>query len=558
MVEEDCVQYWIYPTDDKVDDLRLLAEIWNVVEQSVNKYLWHQQLFNLAIQKSKDCWCLYGKVNYGESINDEWMVVALLKYITSKLSNVVAKVEDSDGEILLIEAAEFLPKWAGQPEVADGRVFIFEGNVHLLQPANNPSDLTPFPSGVPDGHGAASFISKYPHLSLADNKVQQCIASRLGAFPEDTSENIHTTNILLPDSVAAVLAADPQNVCNLIISLRDKDHIDLRKCRTMPRIRPDDRKMYSLSFPKCLYAMLSSFDVRPHRSFGWNIDEKNASDLLGYKLSIGLEILASRYRSADSQHQTSPAWTNFIHKLKDVGYFQGEMEGSKKYNELCGKASSFFQNCTEEEYHSRIDNIMSTLNKFEHKELLAPESGWLPPAGHPDSEHWMEVTPESLDKMLAAKFGVAEGNQENIPDQLNNFLSKISDMAGVETKDDNELEDMKFQADDLVTAMKKLLGHTGGDDSENFDDDVDSSDEENDDKGDSDPVILDYMSRLDAEVGGEVAGRSDLPDLERPLEVDSNVLSNLLSSYSAELGFGGPASSILNTIGINPGAKKQE
>ena len=55
-----------------------------------------------------------------------------------------------------------------------------------------------------------------------------------------------------------------------------------------------------------------------------------------------------------------------------------------------------------------------------------------------------------------------------------------------------------------------------------------------------------------------MAGRSDLPDLERPLEVDSNVLSNLLSSYSAELGYGGPASSILNTIGINPGETKHE
>ena len=46
--------------------------------------------------------------------------------------------------------------------------------------------------------------------------------------------------------------------------------------------------------------------------------------------------------------------------------------------------------------------------------------------------------------MLAARFGVAEGNQENIPDQLNNFLSKISDMAGVETKGNFDIliEDM--------------------------------------------------------------------------------------------------------------------
>ena len=36
-----------------MDELNLLAEIWNVVEHSVNKYLWHQQMFNLAIKKNK-------------------------------------------------------------------------------------------------------------------------------------------------------------------------------------------------------------------------------------------------------------------------------------------------------------------------------------------------------------------------------------------------------------------------------------------------------------------------------------------------------------------------
>jgi len=234
--------------------------------------------------------------------------------------------------------------------------------------------------------------------------------------------------------------------------------------------------------------------------------------------------------------------------------FKVKWRDLKSIKNCAVKPTPFFQNCTEDDYHSRIDNIMSTLTKFEQKELLAPETGWLSPAGHQDSEDWMEVTPESLDKMLAARFGVEKGNQEKIPDQLNNFLKKISDMAGVEIKDDDEVGDMKLQADDLVSAMNKLLGPGAGED---FDDDVDSS-EDDDDQGDQDPVILDYMSRLDAEVGGEVAGRSDLPDLERPLEVDSNVLSNLLSSYSAELGYGGPASSILNTIGINPGEKKYE
>ena len=47
-----------------------------------------------------------------------------------------------------------------------------------------------------------------------------------------------------------------------------------------------------------------------------------------------------------------------------------------------------------------------------------------------------------------------------------------------------------------------------------------------------------------------------MPDQTRPLEVDSNVLANLLASYSAEVGFSGPTSSLLTTLGINPGPKE--
>ena len=59
------------------------------------------------------------------------------------------------------------------------------------------------------------------------------------------------------------------------------------------------------------------------RSSGWTIDESKPEELLGYKLSLGLEILASRYRRP-GDHQTEDASsTHFIKKLQGVGYFQG-------------------------------------------------------------------------------------------------------------------------------------------------------------------------------------------------------------------------------------------
>jgi len=348
-------------------------------------------------------------------------------------------------------------------------------------------------------------------------------------------------------------------VCDIINGLRDRDHIDLRKTRNMTRVRPADRSLYSLTFPKVLYALLSSIDVRPHRCSGWEVDEKVKADLLGYKLSLGLEIILSRHRAEKDSSEGNIGWENFIKKLKDVGYFQGELEGSVKYNCLLENAREFLKGAGEDSYHSRLDTLVDTVQRFEEGTLPAPPTGWLPEGGEEGDEAWMEVTPESLDKMLAARFGVPQGGEENIPGELSSFLNKFSDMAGVGDKDQLDLD-----PNNLVDSMKKLLGENGEKllgqngafNQDLLDSDFDDSSDEDGENDEEDPVIVDYMSRLDAEVGGSVKGRRDIPDQDRPLEVDSSVLSNLLASYQAELGVSGPASSILNTLGINPGVKE--
>lgn len=64
---------------------------------------------------------LYGISHYGDNIEDEWFMVYLLKELTKEISGLIARVHDVDGEILLIEAANFLPTWAN-PENCENRV----------------------------------------------------------------------------------------------------------------------------------------------------------------------------------------------------------------------------------------------------------------------------------------------------------------------------------------------------------------------------------------------------------------------------------------------------
>jgi len=157
--------------------------------------------------------------------------------------------------------------------------------------------------------------------------------------------------------------------------------------------------------------------------------------------------------------------------------------------------------------------------------------------------------------MLAARFGVPAGREDQIPAQVNAFLSQMSDMAGVGREGEAGLD---FDPSGLAASMHKLLGAGEEGEDDRQEEEENSSEEEMDDdeEGIEDPVTLDYMDRLDAEVRGEVRGRTDLADPARPLEVDSGLLANLLASYSAQMDMNGPAASLLTSVRVNPGQKK--
>jgi hypothetical protein len=55
--------------------------------------------------------CLWGQTCYGDNVEDEWFITWLLLQVTRHLK-LSARIWDSDGEFLLIEAAYALPPYA--------------------------------------------------------------------------------------------------------------------------------------------------------------------------------------------------------------------------------------------------------------------------------------------------------------------------------------------------------------------------------------------------------------------------------------------------------------
>lgn len=64
---------------------------------------------------------LRGRTDYGDSVEDEWLIVYILRELSQQFSDAWIRIVDTDGEFLLIEAANVLPPWLN-PEVAEHRV----------------------------------------------------------------------------------------------------------------------------------------------------------------------------------------------------------------------------------------------------------------------------------------------------------------------------------------------------------------------------------------------------------------------------------------------------
>lgn len=68
---------------------------------------------------------LRGRTSYGDSVEDEWLIVYLLRELSKQFPDAWIRVFDADGEFLLVEAANVLPPWLN-PEVAEFRVCAYQ------------------------------------------------------------------------------------------------------------------------------------------------------------------------------------------------------------------------------------------------------------------------------------------------------------------------------------------------------------------------------------------------------------------------------------------------
>lgn len=307
---EDVVEYIIFIIDTRLSDIqtreRLQAfqrALQDLKKKFLKEYIWQRDDIKLDLVREDDRWLLKGQTNYGDSVADEWLIVYFLRELSKEFKDAWIRIYDTDGEFLLIEAANALPKWLS-PEVAEHRVWI---NTHRLLIVPLGKEEEPSPLKLQD---ALKVLKDTPGRPQQYPKVEKEAFHRLNSYPSAISENQHHATLPVPRKVAHILHTNPSYISAAVEAFYLRDPISLRllqpeKSKTPLIFKPTDFVAVSIRFTKVLYAQLLGQHWSPPPPYDAAIEElvkaghTQEKSEVAIKLAAGMQMLASHTLFAD-------------------------------------------------------------------------------------------------------------------------------------------------------------------------------------------------------------------------------------------------------------------
>jgi len=314
---EDVVEYTIFIINSQLSDIqtreRLQAfqrALCFLKKKFLKEYIWQRDDLNLKLVREEHRWLLRGQTNYGDSVADEWLIVYLMRELSTEFKDAWIRIYDSDGEFLLIEAANALPKWLS-PEVAENRVWI--NNHRLLIIPLGKKEMGPLKQ-----QQALCIIDETPARPQNYIKVEKEAFYRLKNYPAAISENQHHATLPLPRKVGHILNINPSYIAPIVEAFYLRDPISIRllqpeKSKTPLLFPPEDFVTVSVRFTKVLYAQLLGQHWAPPPPWDFALEtlidsgKSIEKSEIGIKVAAGLQILASHslYTSHKSAREIS-------------------------------------------------------------------------------------------------------------------------------------------------------------------------------------------------------------------------------------------------------------
>ncbi|XP_046854464.1 protein ecdysoneless homolog [Xenia sp. Carnegie-2017] len=563
----------------------LLFDILSYAQTLTDDYIWEKDCFSLTLQHLKTPSpndSLYldqniyfeGSTNFGDNIDDEWFIVYLLFNITKQFPFVVSSVTDNDGEFLLIEVADYLPKWL-EPETSENRIFIYQGNLHIIPFPSNPSEITIIPTGKPTLQKALAVLKTNDEKTIAFPWIQDVLHKKIIEQKQKSKECFHHVLCFIPKEVKYLLETNCSLISLAVSAFVNQDIFDIKSSHTM-KFDFQSLVPYRVRFTKSLFAQL----VQHEFTAGSNVSNflPGASSpwykghLIGLKLTYGFLILCNQQHGlhtgvCNSSNQTSEKWKKYLDSLKKHGYFRNEIVGSQLYNQLLKNAKEYFFRITDfnssqfDPNVSKVKHLLETMpSSYKEQNLLKPEEF---PCD--DDESWLDISPEQIDSILF-QYGKNEQINENIDLQevvfgMNSFVEKMSSFEGAELPNNILDNDIEFDPEGFVDCINDYFLESKPNDDDSSDNEIIINEE-----------IEKYASAMDKELSKTNIGKSfvmvkddikldlnkdepsQLPNMDnvtKQVDIDLNLVQNFLESYSLQQGLSGPVSNILGSMGLS-------
>jgi hypothetical protein len=424
---ENCVEYYLFILDGQLEARKLLSALENVRKAATQlcarltkDYVWQRDGLQLEVKNENGLVYLRGTSCYGDAVEDEWLIVYLLRELTKSFENLWVRVFDSDGEFLLVEAANVLPSWLS-PEIDSNRVWIHQGKLFIIPLEKGLHDKRPLTLG-----DASAYLRTKPTSLVHSTFIEAEAFYRLEKYPGQIEDSLHHSLITIPRKLAYILHEKPAAIAPAVEAFYLRDPVSMKSLLSTSgtlNFPPQDLVTVSTKFSKVLFAQLKSqrfteppvwipvVNAAEKSGTGAESSQKQLDRLhMGMKVTSGFEMLAT---NAD---------TNDNRIAREIGILLDDLKEDGDQVLPDDAAIRSWEGSTRE-----------------------------------DPEHWMDINYEDFERELDGKAGskgtgrgggfgdsAAQADLQKIVSRFESFLNDES--AGFEGA---ELNDMDFDDDDL-------------------------------------------------------------------------------------------------------------
>ncbi|KAL2072263.1 hypothetical protein VTL71DRAFT_11606 [Oculimacula yallundae] len=602
---EDCVEYSLFIINSKLKSQKevlgrleeVRKESLKLTERLLKDYIWQREAFKLELESGKGLMYLHGLTNYGDSVEDEWLIVYILKELSAKYPDLWIKVVDTDGEFLLIEAANALPRWLN-PEIADNRVWINNDKLRIIPltaaPASSSAGATAPVSRSLTIEEAHKTITSTPQILINSPLLEEEAFYRLRNYPSQISASLHHAPIAIPRKLAYLLHDRPASIAPAVEAFYLRDPVALKPLQSSTSkliFPPEDLVTVSTRFTKVLYAQLKSQQFTPPESWKEILSrsgkhapsdyigaKKHAKLDLGMKVTSGFEMLLTDSKNGD------------IRIVRELKLLIEDLESEDDVHLPTDEEISSWKDVNREDDEAWLDinfedfeRELEGKNKDKQNPITPGTFGPAPPPGFGDAK-----TQADLKKMVE-RFESFLNDDDAGVDGAEMDDMDIDDEDEDDDDSEDEDKDVSFDENEFAKLMREMMGMppeegetasqpktSRAQSSNSRIQELNSSDDE--DEEDEASGLKKVMDQMEAELNeagalnldptpgklAAVKGKSkaeneearresedtDDDESDGEIDIDFNLAKNLLESFKSQAGMAGPGGNLMGMMGM--------